>query len=742
MYYQIINNTSFETDTQPWRLIAYNNYTLGTPVVNITSPGYNDNSAVQLNLNSGNLTIDSHLTLVQDLSQRTVAFDNGLRLRAASEVKVLTGNSITDRVEVSLTLASSNGNLAKIHYVLASSTALPTNSTSDAYFAIRWLGSSPWITLDRDVTRDSASAFPAIFGSLSTVKDIQFSVFSTSQGAPTIDPRIRYYETGGDSYWNTTETVVFDPDADGLFNPSTDWILYDRGAPPPGQPLGIDLRVKYVDTNLNGRWDSGEPIVYDLKNEGIYDLAANDPVINGTAVAGSLLQYPIRRQTTALFDQVELYSPVGNLNWAHNGGFETGDLTSWGNTAGFRLAPNPTHSGSYSANGTAVGTTAALAQSIDGRPSIDSSTSLAVSTYIGRMTGTSSSDKADLWLGVVDSSPQANPLSIYYYFGTGTGTIPSNTTDTINHQAAKYGTLGQWLNLTRNLQAETPYFDATGHTGPYRVEALVLEVSAHTGSTTTAYFDDISIPAAAHPTYYATDSLNSTYLYNANKPLEGSFYFSVPEQQSILNVTTPNGTPLQTSDYTTQLIQSSLQITVPTTTGMKYSSPGNWRIYTTSKNALADLFATLSGSTSSSSSFDAGSAVNIASESKDPSGNPLTGANVTIFFPASTQAFIGKTNSLGWYNATNVVLPSTPGPTTLEAITVSSSYIGLRTSQLTINNPTPWAIIIYASIAAAALAIFSLLLLRSRRRKRTGPNPERTPSLGKNPPGRKGPTKP
>src|SRR3989441_2161255 len=323
MYYQMINNTEFETGILPWKLTAYNNY---TSAVNIASPGYNDISAVQLNLNSGNLTVDSHLTLLQDFSQSTVAFANGLRLRAAGEVKVLTGNSITDRVEVSLTLAVSNGNLAKIHYVLASSTALPANSTSDAYFAIRWLGSSPWITLDRDVTRDSASAFPTIFGSLSTVKDIQLSVFSTSQGAPTIDPRIRYYETGGDSYWNTTETVVFDPDADGLFNPSTDWILYDRGAPPPGQPLGIDLRIKYVDTNLNGRWDPGEPIVYDLKNEGIYDLAANDPVINGTAVAGSLLQYPIRRQTTALFDQVELYLTVGNLNWAHKGGFETGDL--------------------------------------------------------------------------------------------------------------------------------------------------------------------------------------------------------------------------------------------------------------------------------------------------------------------------------------------------------------------------------------------------------------------------------
>jgi len=740
MYYQIINNTSFETGIQPWTLIAFNNYTSG---VGVTSPGYNDISAAQLNLSSGNLTIDSHLTLLQDLSQIGVAFANGLRLRAASQVGVLTGNSITDRVEVSLTLAISKGSLARIHYVIASGTALPSNSKSDAYIAVPGLGAAPWIILDRNVTRDAANTFPTIFNSLSTVKDIGLSVFSTSQGTPTIDPRIKYWETGTDIYWNTTETVVFDPDADGFFNPATDWILYNRGVPPTNQVLSTDLKIKYVDTNLNGYWDPGEPIVYDLYNEGVYDFALNDPVINGTVVAGSLLQDPIRKQTTALFDQVELYSPTGNINWTRNGGFETGDLTGWGNIVGFKVIANPTRSGSYSSNGTVTGTPAALAQSIDGRPVIDSTTSLQASAYVGRLTGTTSADKADVWLGLVDSSSQANPLSIYYYFKTGMGSIPSNTTDTVNHQATNYGTLGRWLNLTQDLLSETRYFDAMGHTGPYRVEALVLEVSAQTGATTTAYFDDISITSAAHPIYYAVDALNSTYLYNANKPSQGSFYFSVPGQQSIMNITTPNGTPLQTSDYTTQLIQSSLQITVPTTTGTKYPSQGDWHIYTTSRNALANLFATMPGSTSSSSSFNSGSTVNFASQTKDPSGLPLAGSNVTfLFYSTKTQVFNGKTDSQGWYNQTNVALPQDAGTNILEAITVSSSYIGLRTIQLTVNNLTPWAIIIYVSIAVIALAIFSLLVILSKRRKRVGLVPKSPSSSGKNPAGRKGPAKP
>jgi hypothetical protein len=624
-------------------------------------------------------------------------------------------------------LSSSNGNLARIHYTLASSSALPANSTSDAYIAIPKIGSAPWIVLDRNVTRDAAITFPSIFKSLGTVKDIGLSVFATSQGAPTIDPRIKYWETGINGYWDTNETVVFDPDADGRYNPATDWILYNRGIPPTNQMLNNDPKIKYVDTNVNGRWDPGEPIVYDLKNEGIYDLAANDPVINGTAVAGSLLQYPIRKQTSAFFDQVELYSPTGSINWAHNGGFETGDLTGWGNTAGFKTVTSPTHSGSFSVNGTASGSPAALAQSIDGRPVIDITSSLQASVLIGKITGTTSADRAGVWLALVDSSPQANPLSIYYYFKTGSGTIPSNTTDTVNHRTVNYGILGQWLNLTQNLSPETQFFDSTGHTGPYRIEAAMLEISSAAGQTTSALFDDLSILTANRPTYYAVDNLNSTYVYNA-KPPQGSFYFSVPGGQSVLNITSANGTLLQASDYTTQPVQGSLQITVPTSTGVKYPSPGTWRIYTTSRNTLTNLLATAQGTTSPSSNFNPSATINFASQTRDPSGVPIAGSNVTFILSAGSTIFTGKTDSQGWLNQTNIVLQSSPGTVTLEAITVSSTYIGLRTLQITINGPVPWALVAYISIAAGAGILFGLLLITRRRMRAQESAPTTSPT--------------
>jgi hypothetical protein len=738
MYFQRINNTSFETGTQSWNESAYNNF---TSTVSIVPPGYNDNSAVQLMILSGNLTVDSHLTLIQDFSKNTMAFGNGLRFRAAIQVQQIQGNSATDRIEASLTLTSSTGNIARLHYVFAHLPSLLANTTSDAYITVDWSGPTRWILLDRNVATDVANLFPSLTGSLASIKEARLSAYSTSQGVPTFDPRIRYYETGApvDPYWNTTETVVFDPDADGLFAPTTDWILYKGGSTPPtGAIVGVDTRIKFVDTNLNDRWDPGEPIVYDLRDQGVYD-SSRDPVINGTAITGSLLQDPVRMQTSALFDQVELYSPTGSHEWVHNGGFETGDLTGWGNTAGFIAASNLSHSGTFSALGTATGATIDLAQSIDGRPAIDSSTRLLASGYVGSMTGGSSSDKADLWLGLVDSSPKANPLSIYYYFKTGTGTLPSNNTDTVNHKAAGFGSFFQWLSLNQSLLPETGYFNLTGYTSPYRIEAIGLEVSAQTGSTTTLYFDDISIPAFYTPapavsTYYAADGLNSTYAYSATRVPQGSLSFSVPAGQSVLNITSPASTTLQANDYATQTITGTRLITIPISTSLKYSSFGNWRFYTTSQNALASVYATTTGSNNPTSNFNGASSVNFVSQSKDPLGNPLSNSSVTLlFYSSSTQAFTGRTNNQGWYNQTNVALPQNAGTNILEAITVSSSYIGLRTTQLTINSSFPWAIIAYASIIGAALVLFGLFYLRSRKKRQvqatTPPAPSSTKKM-------------
>ena len=198
-------------------------------------------------------------------------------------------------------------------------------------------------------------------------------------------------------------------------------------------------------------------------------------------------------------------------------------------------------------------------------------------------------------------------------------------------------------------------------------------------------------------------------------------------------MTSANGTPLQTSEYTTQPVQGSLQITVPTSTGLKYSAPGTWHIYATSKNTLTNLLAIAQGTAGPSSSFSISTTVRFASQTRDPSGVPIPGSNVTFIFSARNTIFTGKTDSQGWLNQTSIVLPSSPGTLTLEAITVSSSYIGLRALQLTISSATPWALIAYISIAAGAAALFSLLLFMRRRKQRAVSTQSASAQPDKNP---------
>src|SRR4029077_19234290 len=194
---------------------------------------------------------------------------NSLTLRASLQTLALQGNTVTDRVEISITLATSVGNTTRIHYVLATGSTLPANTTRDAYLLANGTTSNGWTLLNRDVTNDAARVFPALYSSLTSVTDERLSVYSTSQSTPTYDPRIKYYETSGDMFWNVTgpgtgtssETVVFDPDADGTYRIATDKLLYNGSGPPPsdGQALSNDPWIKNIDTNPKDQWDTGEP---------------------------------------------------------------------------------------------------------------------------------------------------------------------------------------------------------------------------------------------------------------------------------------------------------------------------------------------------------------------------------------------------------------------------------------------------------------------------------------------------
>src|SRR5439155_5162324 len=91
---------------------------------------------------------------------------------------------------------------------------------------------------------------------------------------------------------------------------------------------------------------------------------------------------------------------------------------------------------------------------------------------------------------------------------------------------------------------QTLAFNSLGYTPPYSVEVVVVEVRAQPSTSTTAYFDDISIRSSSHTrtlpsTFYAVDGLNTTYAYVTQSIPQGSFHVEIPGGETILNIHHP-----------------------------------------------------------------------------------------------------------------------------------------------------------------------------------------------------------
>src|SRR4029077_7214910 len=124
---------------------------------------------------------------------------------------------------------------------------------------------------------------------------------SNSNGTfdPSIDPLVMFYDANANGHWDQGETVVYDTERDGLFHTGVDKLI--NGTLLPNMtPIILDPHMRMVDTNLNGRWDNGEPIVYDADNDNIY--IASDVVINrgnsGALFLGESLTEPVLVGTT------------------------------------------------------------------------------------------------------------------------------------------------------------------------------------------------------------------------------------------------------------------------------------------------------------------------------------------------------------------------------------------------------------------------------------------------------------
>lgn len=94
------------------------------------------------------------------------------------------------------------------------------------------------------------------------------------------DPRIMFVDINGNGRWGSNETVVYDTDTNGKFDPGDITIASVNGIPPaPGTPLTTDPKIKFVDTNNDDAWERGKSVVYDNNSNSLFDQG--EPAIAG-----------------------------------------------------------------------------------------------------------------------------------------------------------------------------------------------------------------------------------------------------------------------------------------------------------------------------------------------------------------------------------------------------------------------------------------------------------------------------
>jgi len=117
---------------------------------------------------------------------------------------------------------------------------------------------------------------PSTDTNITEVSDLAV-VMPPSYAILSVDSGIMFISVHHSTVWFANETVVYDADHDGKYYPTTDRIIHSGLNSTSGQQLSSDPRLKFYDSNSNGRWDGSipPPVISDGISERCLNRATN-----------------------------------------------------------------------------------------------------------------------------------------------------------------------------------------------------------------------------------------------------------------------------------------------------------------------------------------------------------------------------------------------------------------------------------------------------------------------------------
>jgi hypothetical protein len=170
----------------------------------------------------------------------------------------------------------------------------------DAALTGRWLRGET-IVFDTNLNHIYDAGEPVIVGTapanLTSLKEPVIAGPTPAVGTPLKpDSRLKYVDLDKNNVWQYGEAVVYDTNLNGLYDPGEPIIVGSTPTPATllqepviagAQPasatiLKTDTKLRFIDTNRNGIWDTGEPVVYDNNSNGVYD--PGEPIVASAAL--------------------------------------------------------------------------------------------------------------------------------------------------------------------------------------------------------------------------------------------------------------------------------------------------------------------------------------------------------------------------------------------------------------------------------------------------------------------------